>query len=513
MKKNAAGKAGRLFRDVFPRRLRPEKHGNMSLFRSCLMQNILFNMLNWRLFLKKPVFFLVKSLIGPAKILRNHGPGMNAVRYYLARWQETRNKHYKAAQFYSAGLARLDLSDSFRQFKCRQQWQFNLERALYMAGVPRVTDPLFSCRASPSTSAEYSNLRGNYPGFFEVSWNHHGLLVEGFAAGKDTQGVQIRLDSRHLLYIPVKKIRFISGFFHFHIKRDVVSLFPRDSEMQVCTLEGEPLEWQRSSAARLSVPHGSGILEQLLEQGATINKKGYLTPNPSIIRARQDRYLKVYEQARDFFDKHLRKALFLMYGTLLGYYRQGDFIEGDDDFDVGYVSFKGSVQEVREETRQMVLELIQAGFTVSFNRRGRLFRLRLKNDPPGCHLDVRPLWYEEGKVWAHMQACLPLSLDDFLPAGHGLLRRTRVYIPRNPESFLKAYYGPGWKVPDPGYSNSCRRPGRSVINKLNCLCIGPGEYLNLNRRVEALRKNNPEVGRLVSIGSQSLYPLDKYEAQ
>ena len=201
-----------------------------------------------------------------------------------------------------------------------------------------------------------------------------------------------------------------------------------------------------------------------------------------------------------------------MYGTLLGFHRNGDFIEGDDDFDVGYFSAFNTAVEVKEETKRIVVDLVLAGYICFFNKKGRLFRLRLPGDNPSIHLDVRPLWYEDKHVWAYKHACLSLETKDFIPSKQGTLRRIPVEVPGNIESFLKEYYGPGWKVPDPGYSNSSLNISVEVTNKLKTVYITPKEYCEMVEKIESQRSKYPKAGKLISMGSYSLYPLEACEA-
>ncbi len=275
---------------------------------------------------------------------------------------------------------------------------------------------------------------------------------------------------------------------------------------------GPVVPFRGASSAHVEIPHGNGTLFEVLDAGGSVNKKGFLAPTEQELRDRQQQYLEIYDEARKVFDEVVGTPLFLMYGTLLGCEREGDFIPGDDDFDVGYVSYRTDADAVREETQQLVVKLVLAGFTCSFNRSGRLFRLRRAGDEPGVHLDVRPVWYEGGHVWAHKHAHLPLTLEDFLPVEEGRLRGTPVYVPAQTVRFLEAYYGEGWKVPDPGYSNAGKGIPKFVNRNLNRVCIRPSEYYEMAEEIEAKRADHPNAGRLIATGLHPLYPLDEYNA-
>ena len=225
----------------------------------------------------------------------------------------------------------------------------------------------------------------------------------------------------------------------------------------------------------------------------------------------QERYLEIYARVRDFFEQSYGRSVFLMYGTLLGYYREGDFIPGDDDFDAGFISDKSDPQSVKEETFDIIVDLVRAGFTVSFNRRGRLMRVQLERGPAdGAHVDLRPLWFQDCNLWVHNHVCLPLSRDDFVPVVEGTLRGETIYAPCNTESFLRSHYGPGWSTPDPGFIYYPSEVDPAVRRNLSRALITVREHHELVARIEQECADSPSAGRYVSIGSQDLYPLENY---
>ncbi|APX94956.1 hypothetical protein BWR19_08405 [Halomonas sp. 1513] len=311
----------------------------------------------------------------------------------------------------------------------------------------------------------------------------------------------------------IKKRKLIPARFTYYFKRGVLDAFPQHSTIALRSGNGRYLLWKGCYRASVFVPHGNDQLFNLLDQGASLNKKGYLAPTSDEIADRQQRYLKIYDSAKNTFDTLFGNPLFLMYGTLLGHCREGDFIPGDDDFDVGYASALGDPISVKEETKKIVIELVLAGYICSFNRSGRLFRLSLPGEPAGVHLDVRPVWYEDQAIWAHKQAKLPLSLDDFLPVIEGSLRGYNVYTPAYTERFLRAYYGDGWKVPDPSFSNASQKVPKYVIKHLDKTCITPAEYREMCDEIERRRPNHPQAAKLISIGLHSLYPLSEYKRE
>ncbi len=447
------------------------------------------------------------------RVLYAFGLSRAGLNYALGRFFELRDNHGAAEQQFT----RLSNKRSANQhsrirrvFNYAQASDFHLARCQYNLGQDAPDDPLFRCALEPVSDP--SGRRG--AGRFDANFSHLGLRLDGFVSPGLTKGLHLKLflDDQLIRTIPLSRKRFIPPYFHYHLKREVLARFPVSGTLSLYTEEGQPLDNRGGSALHITIPHGDGTLAGYLEAGGAIDKKGFLALTPDTIRARQARYLAIYSEARQYFREQFQSPLFLMYGTLLGFVREGDFIPGDDDFDAGYISHKNSAAEVKVETMQLVVDLVLAGFTCSFNRNGRLFRLRLKDDVPDVHLDIRPVWYEDGHIWAHKQARLPLGVEDFLPVESGELRGVPVDIPHHSENFLEAYYGKGWKVPDPGYSNASQRVPALVKRKLDSVCITPADYQAMQQQIEQRRAEHPQAGKLIATGLHPLYPLSDYEA-
>ncbi|MBB5022846.1 LicD family protein [Desulfurispira natronophila] len=425
--------------------------------------------------------------------------------YILGRiWQMLGRQHSAQKQFSKALDKALNLNTQ-AAYSIVHICQFALEQSYHQSGNPRVTDPLFHCTAQPDPT---SPNRHCAPGAYEVNWTYQGMRIDGFLRTQKAQNLQLTLNGTPIRQITTVKHAGLPPYFHFQLKREVLQHFPQHSSLQLITSQGEALAVANKDTARISVPHGESDIIERLNHGATIDKKGFFSPETSSIQSHQMHYLEIYEQCQEAFHQIAPTPLFLMYGTLLGYHREGDFIPGDDDFDAGYFSLKTTPHEVKEEAKKLVIELVKLGYICSFNRSGRLFRLRRPQDPAGIHLDIRPVWKENDRIWAHKQACLQLQETDFNPLKEGTLRGTKVFVPANPEAFLRAYYGAGWHTPDPHYSNSSHKAPGSVKNHLAKVCITPQEYREMQQQIA----HHSTQGKLIATGLHSLYPLSQFEA-
>ena len=401
------------------------------------------------------------------------------------------------------GLKFIDLT---KNYSARCDWDFYYQRSLSRLGRCEYDDPLFSFDCEPL------NEEKSRAGWYSIRTRHYGISFYGYNRIKDTN-VSLFVDGIKVKQSLCRKSGFRRGYFKMAVKRPALKGLPASSEIKIVNSKGDLLLYKKRYAGfRFSYPSGDGALLRDSGGRALVDKKGFPVLTDEQVSSQQNLYLNSYAFARDFFDNKLNKKLFILYGTLLGYYREKDFIKGDDDFDAGYVSSFTNAADVKRETMDLVIELVLSGFICSFNRNGRLFRLRHPDDPPGLHLDVRPVWFEGGKAWLHKKACLPMAESDFLPVSEGKLRGEKVFAPADVEKFLLNYYGPGWHTPDPSYSNSTQKTPANVSRHLKRICVTPEDYETMLVAIEARKKDYPKPGALISIGLHPLYPLSEYEA-
>ncbi len=399
-----------------------------------------------------------------------------------------------------------DRSRSRRVFQVRQSWEFAAERNRFLLGRARVQDPLFEVSSSPDARTRPSTARRLADGYYEASVSHRGLRIDGFLRhASGSRQVEVRIND--VCIRETEAVRILPGLdvFVVQIQRNALARLPANARLAVALAGGGPLLFKGCTDTLVHVPHGAGDDVESIR----IDKKGFLVHGQTNVAELQQGFLATYAAAREFFGKELGTPLFLLYGTLLGQQRGGDFIPGDDDFDVGYWSDAGDARRVRDEAMELVIRLVRAGFIVTLNREGRLFRLRLPGKPPACHLDVHAVWREKESVWIHPRANLDCVREDFLPVAGSAMRDVDVLVPSRPESFLSAYYGGDWRVPNPAYSTAARPFPTWKLRLLRRAFVTPVEVNRMQSRIaEPGAVGN---GMLVPIGSQSIYPLERYE--
>lgn len=431
----------------------------------------------------------------------------------------------RARRYYERALAAAEAASDTPSTRWLQAARFFYERALSRTGSSEVNDPLFACSicetgagagdgagaagdsisetgGGPGRGLGIGSDRGPV-GFFTLEFVFSGLQIHGFLVSRKAAAVDILLDG-----VKLRDLQLIPGQlfkrFSFRFTRTALGHFPRSSSISVRSKEGRPLfDISGKSSLQLTIPHGS-IASPLLTGDRQVDKKGSLLPTFAELQERRRVFLRLYREARDFFLESFNKQLFLIYGTLLGFVREGGFIPGDDDFDTAFMAEAGDPQAVKRETLQMIAALVEAGFSVSFNRRGRLFRLHSKElGIEGPHLDVHSFWEEDGRIWGHNDFCAEGRREQYVPALERDYSELSAYIPAEAEAFLGAHYGPGWRTPDPAFVNYFSGKNRSVLAHLEKALIGPDEYREYQKRIPS----GPGCGEFVSLAQRPLYPL------
>lgn len=392
---------------------------------------------------------------------------------------------------------------------------------------PPFDDPLFRCTITPAPSTVRDGAPEPLGGTFFAEFGFHGLKLQGrYRPGSlDRQETQaewadILLDGQCLRREKPRVVKGRAGFL-YTVRRPALAMFPPGGRIEVrdslgrafavdpCALRGRHRA-THCLALDLGIPYGSGEIFSRLQLTGPLDKKGWPRPSESELGARQDGMLALYDRVRTVFEQELGKPLFLMYGTLLGQHRGGDFIPGDDDFDVGYVSECNTPDTVKVEAIQIIEALVANGFTVLLNHLGRPFRVRDGESGVDLHLDSHVLFTaEDGYVWCHPRAHLPLPLDGFRMVENGMLRGIPILKPAATEAFLAAYYGPNWRIPDPDYGNIIVAGDQRVARGLGAVCLTRAEQRALLKRIE--RRNLP--GEFIPMALHDPYPLERYQAR
>jgi hypothetical protein len=394
-------------------------------------------------------------------------------------------------------------------YRLEQRGQVGLRHTLAPQGFEDISDPLFDATLTPvrSDSSQHQNR-----GHFACEFGYFGLKIMArvplaVVAPSQDASLSIRV-AGHLLRR--ERLRTSKdgrwGTVRFVVKRPALALFPAAAPITVETGDGQLLANAHGGVeVIIRQENGIGDIGRRLELAGPLDKKGNLRPSSEEVIRRQDGYLALYEKVRNAFANEFGKPLFLLYGTLLGQHRSGDFIAGDDDFDVGYVSELTDPDQVRLEAVAIIERLAARGYTILVNREGKPFRIRDDQSGAELHLDNRPVFtLGDGNVWMHKHAKLPMSLQDFRDVSPGLMRGREVLCPAGTEQFLAAYYGENWRIPDPGFSNAAAGISPEVEATLGRVLLSRAEQIQLTAG------NTHHPGRFLSTTLHPPYPLDAY---
>jgi len=143
--------------------------------------------------------------------------------------------------------------------------------------------------------------------------------------------------------------------------------------------------------------------------------------------------------------KELNIPIMLIYGTALGFYRDGGFIKGDSDIDIRVVCN-------REKWDELVRELDKKDIKQTNKPKGFAFR---KHDILTCierSEKVGIVTFENG--WEYMVQPLYHEFDIIEYKGR------KYNVPHPIEKYLENRYGEGWKTPNPKFDKTSAIPPR-----------------------------------------------------
>lgn len=143
---------------------------------------------------------------------------------------------------------------------------------------------------------------------------------------------------------------------------------------------------------------------------------------------------------------------FLAYGTLLGAVRAGRVIAHDYDADLSYLSAREYPVDAIGESYRLERAIRARGY-LTRRYSAMAFRVGLDStDPHYPWLDVFGSLIVGETLYVMWDVGAPLRRDQLLPLTTCLLEGRELPVPRDAEAWLRAAYGPSWRVPDPTFT-------------------------------------------------------------
>ena len=364
---------------------------------------------------------------------------------------------------------------------------FEVKKILFNDGYLIKEHLMFDIDIKPGNKID-SKKRKNCCGHYQIKMLDSGIFLKGKLSEK-SEIIFIKVNNTEIKNINLKNRKT----FRFLMSLDLLKRLPETAVVTVETANNKKLVYNTSYEAVISIPFGSSKRFEKNKNSLLLNKKGGLLISNEDKDKKYEQYLRLYSNIKEIFDNETGTKLFITYGTLLGYIREGDFLKNDDDFDCGYISNKKSAGKVKKEALKILKILLKYGYSVRINQHGKLFKV---SDNKGAELDIAPIWFKDDLTILYRGASCYAVENDFLPVKKGLLRNFEIYIPNNPHVFLSGYYGDNWKIPDPGYISYSKQTGICLRSEYRKCLLTPLEYKVFNKKI--LKEKNTEYGNLKS---------------
>ena len=269
------------------------------------------------------------------------------------------------------------------------------------------------------------------------------LLIDGFI-------INTTYATQKVLFPTKYKDEFIG--FNFPMK-EVWTHISRDQKLDIRTGDGKILrinaDGRRDTQILkkyMSIAVKTNVIE-FINKGNYINKFGRIRDNRGKITGWLEKVSISYNTLNELFENETGKSLFIFYGTMLGFAREGGVIAHDCDLDLAYFSEKTTPREVREEFLGIAEKLIKKEKDII----PFVYKLLFKK----MGLSVTPCWISEDGVFSttfgYVGDNYRVVKEDILPLKKVNFSGSELYLPNNPVNVAKYVYGRGWKYPDPGW--------------------------------------------------------------
>lgn len=239
------------------------------------------------------------------------------------------------------------------------------------------------------------------------------------------------------------------------ISRRTLRLFPEDRSVKLAVSTGPRLLLDVAGApvVKHRAPKGRGGLHKILAAGGLLTSHAQITPPKSTRQIAG--WMHSYGALRAHLAEAAGSALMLCYGSLLGAIREGRVIPHDDDLDTVVLLRARSHADAAAEFRALTALILSRSDTVDIETwRGRFLKVSIGE---GSKIDVFPAWHDGQRLWCPLTTCLDCDPDLLVEAEERDFHGTQALVPRRAEEFLALKYGPGWRIPDPGYRAASRK--------------------------------------------------------
>jgi hypothetical protein len=312
-------------------------------------------------------------------------------------------------------------------------------------------------------------------------------------------------DSSVDVYFDGQRVWSVSGAEHRPNRQGVVSVdwpprFRRRLDGIADVEVRDHLSGTLVAEARIAFGTGTGSIDLTDDDGRplSLTKWGRFNRSFDTIPAEvKQRYLDDVERIIRIMRDECGVEPFLAYGALLGAVRDGHLIGHDVDVDLGYLSTFTHPSDITREMLRIERALRRHGVSV-LRQNGGFLALHLRQlDGTRRNIDIFTAFLVDGVLYEMNDLEMKADVSDVLPLGTVTCEGRAFPAPARPEQYLEAAYGPGWRVPDPGFAyNSPRRLVRMLTGWFGGLRAERKWWVNYFDRSKPATEPS-EYGRLV----------------
>lgn len=277
----------------------------------------------------------------------------------------------------------------------------------------------------------------------------------------------------------------MSSLWHYVSPNDKVSIKVNDHDLHIAG-------YGRVYSPLIAGVLTTSVLFTKLGRKYVFNQKGSLQLSKTVDLKWQKRTFDLYSMVREHLKAVFSVDLVVIYGTLLGAVRSGQFIGHDHDFDVGFISKFSAPEEVRQEAIRIAENLVTSGFQITVK--------------PSCiyvrHPSIPKAQIDIGRIFLGQDSKLQTAFgfagtteytaDHFSGVVPIELAGSTVYSVSNPEVLLSCIYGDEWRIPNSGFNwdRERRRITRAArLTKAEILSIA--EFVEKHADVETQEPDQP----------------------
>lgn len=202
-------------------------------------------------------------------------------------------------------------------------------------------------------------------------------------------------------------------------------------------------------------------LAQRLDAGELIDSSGSLSLPKYLDVGWQQSVTGLYEQIRTAVVELTGNEPFLVYGSLLGAVREGRPLGHDCDFDSAYVSQHTDPELVKDEAGRLAVALQERGFSVE----ARVTCIHVSDAKRTQRIDLYHLYFNDDDelrlAWGAVSP-VPFRKDQWQGTERIEFGGAVVTAPRNAEALVATFYGPNWRIPNPGFDWTKERVTRAT---------------------------------------------------